>query len=177
MAELTVDMTYGEALFEAASDVKKTKLILEEALELQELFKKDPEFFEFIKTPVISAAEKKQAISKIFSGRICDELLHLLWILIDKRRVREFGNIIRRYQHLIDESHGFSLGTIFSVNPLSKEQLETFEEKTGNLIRKKVKLENKTDSAIIGGVRIFIEGKVIDATIKKRLNDLSESLR
>ena len=177
MAELTVDMTYGKALFEAATDVNKTDLILEEAMELLDVFKNNPEFYEFIKTPVISAAEKKQSISKIFSGKICDELIHLLWILIDKRRTREFENIIKRYKHLIDQSQGFSIGTIFSVNPLSKEQLETFEEKTGNLIRKKVKLENKKDSSIIGGVRIFIEGKVIDATIKKRLNDLGESLR
>ena len=177
MAELTVDMTYGKALFEAASDVNKTEIILQEALELLDVLKREPEFYEFIKTPVVSAAEKKQALTKIFSGKICDELLHLLWILIDKRRAREFENIIRRYKQLLDESQGFSIGTIFSVNPLSKDQLETFEGKTGKLIRKKVKLENRTDSSIMGGVRIFIEGKVIDATIRKRLNDLGESLK
>ncbi|HWQ80357.1 MAG TPA: ATP synthase F1 subunit delta [Anaerovoracaceae bacterium] len=177
MAELTVDMTYGKALFEAAADGNKTDLILEEAQGLLDIFKREPEFFEFIKTPVISAEEKKLAVKKIFSGRICDELLNFLFILIDKRRAREFENIIKRYKQLMDESKGFSFGTIFSVNPLSREQLETFEEKTGRLIRKKVKLENKTDSAILGGVRIFIEGKVIDASVRKRLNDLSESLR
>ena len=177
MAELTVATTYGKALYEAAFDMNKTDIILEEAQELLEIFKENTEFIEFIKTPVISAAEKKETIGKIFSGKICNELLNLLYLLIDKRRGGEFGNIIRRFKHLIDESQGYSIGTIFSVNPLSADQLGTFEEKTGNLIRKNVKLENKTDSAIIGGVRIFIEGKVIDATIRKRLNDLSESLR
>lgn len=177
MAELTVDLTYGKALFEAASDMNKTDVILEEAQELLGVFKNEPDFYEFISTPIISAAEKKKAITKIFSGRICDELLNLLYILVDKRRTKQFGSIIRRYKQLIDESHGFSIGTIFSVKPLSKEQMTTFEEKTGKLINKKVALENKTDSTIIGGVRIFIEGKVIDASIRKRLNDLSESLR
>lgn len=177
MAELTVDMTYGKALYEAASDVNKTEILLQESLEVLDILKREPEFFEFIKTPVVSAAEKKQAIAKVFSGRISDELIHLLWILIDKRRTREFENIVRRFKQLIDESQGFSTGTIFSVAPLSAEQLSTFEEKTGKLIRKKVRLENKTDSSIIGGVRIFIEGKVIDATVRKRLNDLGESLR
>lgn len=177
MAELTVELTYGKALFEAASDVNKTDVILEEAQELLGILKNEPEFFEFISTPIISAAEKKKAITNVFSGKICDELLNLLFILIDKSRTKQLGNIIRRYKQLIDQSHGFSIGTIFSVKPLSKEQLTTFEEKTGNLIQKKVVLENKTDATIIGGVRIFIEGKVIDATIRKRLNDLSESIR
>jgi ATP synthase F1 delta subunit len=177
MAELTVDMTYGKALFEAASDMNKEEQILEEALALQEILKENPELLEFIKTPVISAEEKKEKMKAIFSGRICDELLNLLFILIDKRRAGEFGCIVKRYKQLVDESRGFSVGTIFSVNPLSREQLSIFEEKTGKLIRKKVKLENKTNSAILGGVRILIEGKVIDATIRKRLNDLSESLK
>jgi ATP synthase F1 delta subunit len=177
MAELTVDMTYGKALFEAAADVNKTDLILEEALGLLDVFKQEPEFFEFIRTPVISATEKKQTITKIFSGRISAELLNFLFILIDKRRVGEFKNIVKRYQQLMDESKGFSIGTIYSVNPLSGEQLATFEEKTGKLVRKNVRLENRTDPAILGGVRIFIEGKVVDASVRKRLDDLSESLR
>lgn len=176
MAELTVDMTYGKALFQAAADVNKAEIILKESQEMLKLFKENPDLREFIKTPVISAVEKKQVIEKIFSGRICDELLNLLYILIDKRRAGSFESIVQQYKRLMDESHGFSIGTIYSVNPLSKEQLETFEEKTGKLIRKKVRLENKTSSSIIGGVRIFIEGKVIDATIRKRLNDLKESL-
>ena len=177
MAELTVELIYGKALYEAAFDVNKTDVILEEAQELMGIFKAEPEFYEFISTPIISATQKKEAVTKIFSNRICDELLNLLLILIDKGRTKEFGNIIRRYKLLINQSLGFSNGTIFSVKPLSNEQLKTFEEKTGKLIQKNVKLENKTDSTIIGGVRIFIEGKVIDATIRKRLNDLNESLR
>ena len=161
----------------AASDVNKKEIILEEAQEMSEILKKNPDFGEFVKTPVISAAEKKQAIDKIFSGRICNELLNLMYILIDKRRAGEFSNIVKQYKKLLDESHGFSIGTIYSAIPLTGEQLETFEEKTGRLIRKKVRLDNKLNTSIIGGVRIFIEGKVIDATVRKRLNDLKESLR
>ncbi|MBR0599184.1 ATP synthase F1 subunit delta [Sinanaerobacter chloroacetimidivorans] len=177
MAELTVDLTYGKALLLAATDVNKTEVILEEAKELLKILDLEPEFREFLSTPVVSAAEKKKVIADIFTGKICDELLNLLFILVDKGRAREFSNIIRKYKQLLDESRGYSIGTLFSVKLLSQEQLEIFEEKTGKLIQKKVKLENKIDTSIIGGVRIFIEGKVIDATIKKRLKDLSESLR
>lgn len=177
MAELAIDLTYGKALFDAATDLNKTEIILKESLELVELFKREPEFYEFICTPIISAAQKKQVISNVFTGRICDELVNFLFILIKKGRSKEFNNIIKRYKYLLDQSHGFSIGTIFSARPLSHEQISTFEEKTGNLIKKKVRLENKIDASIIAGIRIFIEGKVIDATIKKRLKDLEETLR
>ncbi|MDD4582857.1 MAG: ATP synthase F1 subunit delta [Eubacteriales bacterium] len=176
MADVTVDMTYGKALFMVAQDLGKTDLFLEEATELVELFKREKSFFEFLCTPVISASEKKTIIKNVFEGRISEELVHLIFILVDKKRIRHFAPIVQRYRLLLNKSRGFSIGTIFSVLPLSKEQLASFEEKTGKLLQKKVKLENRTDSTIIGGIRIFIEGKVIDATIKKRLHDLKASL-
>lgn len=43
MAELTVDRTYGTALFEAAADLGKKEQILEESNGLLELLESDPE--------------------------------------------------------------------------------------------------------------------------------------
>jgi F-type H+-transporting ATPase subunit delta len=176
MADVTVDLTYGKALFHAAEDRNKTDLILEEAVALDELFKQEKEFFEFLCTPVISASEKKKVIGNVLEGRVSPELQHLLYILVDKGRARHFPRIVRQYRLLINEARGFSIGTIFSVLPLPPKQLSAFEKETGKLLQKKVKLENRTDRTIIGGVRIFIEGKVIDASIKKRLLDLADSL-
>ena len=176
MAELTVDMTYGKALFLAAQDVGKTDLIMEEATEIVELFQKEQSFFHFFCSPIISAKEKKLVIEKVFEGRASQELINLLMVLIDKGRGKHLQRIVQRYRLLMNESHGFSTGTIFSCIPLSPEQLASFEEKTGKLLGKNVKLFNKTDATIIGGVKILIEGKIIDASIKKRLYDLKDSI-
>lgn len=177
MAELTVDITYGKALFEAAGEVGKTDIIMREAEELSEILKGEKELFDFLCIPTISASEKKDVIKKIFEGSIETELLNLLYVLIDKGRCSHFERIIRQYRKNMNESHGFTTGVIYSVLPLSAEQLVSFEEKTGKLLNKKVKLENRTDRNIIGGVRIFVEGKVIDATVKKRLSDLKDKLQ
>lgn len=176
MAELTVEMTYGKALFEAARDANKVELILEEIKEMKELFQTEPDFYEFVNTPIIAGAKKKAAVEKIFTGRISPEVLNFLYILIDKRRTRNFGKIVDQYQKIIDISEGVSSGDIYSVEALTEEQLLAFEEKTGKLLRKNVKLENKVDPSILGGIKIFVEGKVIDATIRKRLQDLELSL-
>lgn len=177
MVELTVDMTYGQALFEAAREVQKTELIMKEAEELAQLFKREEEFFRFFCSPIISLNEKKDVIKKVFEGKISKELLNLLFILADKGRGKHFHHIVKHYRLLLNESEGFTAGIIYSVIPLTSEQLSSFEERTEKLLRKKVKLENKTDASIIGGVRIFIEGKIIDATVKKRLDDLRVQLQ
>lgn len=177
MAELTVEITYGKALFEAAADRNKVDVILEELKEIRTIFQKNPDFNEFLNTPVISGPEKKQVIEEVFHDRISQETINFLMVLIDKRRMTSFNRIVMEYQKLINQENGISLGTVFSVEPLTDIQLSSFEEKTARLLKKNVKLVNKTDAFLLGGVKIFIEGKVIDASIRKQLQDLEGSIK
>ncbi|MBE6033526.1 MAG: ATP synthase F1 subunit delta [Clostridiales bacterium] len=176
MAELTIGMTYGNALFQAACDVDKKKLILEEAEQVLEILKQEPDLCAFIDTPVISIGEKKQVMGSIFDGRISEELLHFLYVMIDKGRTKHFARAIKVYKELYNEEEGFSYGKIFSVKPLSTDRLEKFEAETGKLLRQNVKLENEIDAKLIGGVKILIDGKVIDASVRKRLEDLNNTI-
>ena len=48
MAELTVDLTYGTALMEAARDIGKEQQILDEALTVVQLLKDEPDLHKFI---------------------------------------------------------------------------------------------------------------------------------
>ncbi len=114
---------------------------------------------------------------QVFSGRISQETLNFLLVLIDKSRMTSFHRIAEEYRKLIDQDQGISLGTIFSVEPLTDIQLRSFEEKTSKLLRKNVRLVNKTDAFLLGGVKIFIDGKVIDASIRKQLQDLEGSIK
>jgi ATP synthase F1 delta subunit len=176
MAELTVDKTYAKGLFLAAEEMSKTAEIMEEARELGEIFDKEMEFFEFIRSPIVSSNEKKQILRKVFEGRISKEMFNFILVLVDKGRVSHFPRIIRQYELLLYESQGFSRGIIYSALPLSEDQLRLFEQKTGEMINKEVRLDNRSDKSLIGGVRIFIEGRLIDASVKKRLDDLKETL-
>jgi F-type H+-transporting ATPase subunit delta len=177
MAELTVEITYGKALYEAARDMNKVDQILDELKSIEEILRQEPDFGEFFTTPVISGPEKKNVIKNIFAGRISDEALNFLMILIDKRRTASFGRILKEYRKLVDHNLGISLGTILSVEPLTDIQMKSFEEKTGILLKRNIKLENKIEPSIMGGVKIFIEGKVIDASIRKQLQDLEGRIK
>ncbi len=176
MAELTVEITYAHALYGAASELGKTEEMLAESKELVKLIEDIPQFKEFLSTPIIAANKKKESIKKIFEDKIEKEILNFLYVLIDKRRAGHLAGIVKQFEKLICENSGFSLGTIFSVTPLSEEQLASFEKETGKLLQKNVRLENRIDRKLIGGVRIFIEGKVIDASIKRELMNMRESL-
>jgi len=176
MAELTVDIIYGKALYMAAKEVDKVQLVRDEAKEVLSIIKGEPDFMAFINTPVIPAQDKKDVLEKVFGGKVCDELLNLLYVLVDKGRTRHIAKIFAVYEELIDESEGFAIGKIISVNPLKEEQLKKFEAETTKLLRKNVRLKNETDPGLIGGVRIFIDGKLIDASLRSRLDNLGNTI-
>lgn len=177
MAELSIEMTYGNALLLAANETQKVDIILKEISEVLDVFQREKELYSFFINPTIAGKEKKAVIGKIFSGQVCEEILNFLYVLIDKGRMRHFPKIVKTYIDLVDREEGCAIGVIYSVKPLNEEQLKQFEEKTGKLIKEKVKLKNKIDASLIGGIKILIDGKIIDASFKRRLKDLSGAIK
>lgn len=176
MAELTIDLTYGSALFQAAEETGKRDLILDEACQVLGIFEQEPEFYAFINYPAISAEEKKTVLKQVFEGRICEELLNLLYVLVDKGRTLHFSRIIKAYREMVNHEDGFSYGTVYSVEPLDPQQIAKLESQTSSLLQQNVRLENKLDPKIMGGIKILVDGRIIDASIRKRFEDLESKL-
>ncbi len=177
MAELAVDLTYGTALMEAAQDVGKQQEILEEGQQIVEILQNEPDLKAFIDYPAISADEKKKALQEIFEGRICQELMNFLFVLIDKRRAGRFERIIRVYRDLLEKEEGVSYGVVYSVEKLSEERIAQLEEQTSRLLKLNVKLENEIDPKLIAGVKIMVEGKLIDASYRKKFEEMASQLK
>ena len=116
-------------------------------------------------------------ITSVFEGRICNELLNLLYILVDKRRTDRFPGIIKAYRTLLEKEEGVEYGTVLSVIDMDETQIAKIEEDVSKLLQTKVKLTNKTDPGILAGVKVLIDGKIIDASYRRKLDDLSARMR
>ena len=176
MAELAVDLTYGTALMEAARELGKEDQILEEAQAVVQLIEDEPDLHQFINYPGVSADEKKEVLKNIFEGRICNELLNFLYILVDKRRTMNFGRIVKVYKSLIEREEGVSYGTVYSVVKLSDERMAELEEQTSKLLQMKGKLDNEIDPNLLAGFKILVEGKIIDASYRKKFDELASQM-
>lgn len=177
MAELAVDLTYGTALIEAARETDQEERILEEGMQIADILKAEPDFRKFISYPGISAEEKKDVIRSIFEGKISTELLHFLYVLVDKRRTGRFESIMKVYKKLLEEEEGVLYGTVLSVVGLDDLQLSEIENETSRLLQRKVCLSNELDPGLLAGFKIFIDGRIIDASYRKKLEELSMSMR
>ena len=60
--------------------------------------------------------------------------------------------------------------------PLTDRQMELLKAKLEKMSGKKVKLVQKTDSSVLAGLRVELEGKQLDGTVQSRLDGISRKL-
>lgn len=175
MAKL-VSKTYAEALFEVALEENKVDLFLEELDFVVGAFKMHPEFFTLFKSPQINIVEKKEMIAEAFKGKLSDEISNFLKIILDKNRGYYIEQIKNQYENMLNKHKGIIKAIATTAIPLNDEDSLKLKEKLEKLTGKNIKLTNKIDESLLGGVLVRIGDKVIDGTIKGRLDEVKESL-
>ena len=175
--ELTVSRVYGQALYDAAVEMEKVDEIQQEIEQIHIIFQREKEFYEILTDPSLSVARKKELIKNVFEGRVSKETESFLYILVDKGRLHNYGDILKEFDKLKNEAEGFGEGVIYSARLLNEEQLQKLEAETGKLLGKKIRLKNLIDESLIGGVKIITEGKIIDASIRNRLDRLYTEIK
>lgn len=174
--ELMISITYGKALFDAAQERDKIETIREEIHSIDEILKNEPEYFEMLCNPAMTVIDKKAMIRNVFSGKVSSEVFSFLNILVEKRRIFYYSRIVKEYEKLYERHMGVSDGIIYSAVPLSICQIKNFEMQVGKLLQKRVELVNEVKPEILGGVRILVEGKMVDASLLTSLQNLKKRL-
>ena len=101
----------------------------------------------------------KNSLSKI--GRIID---------------RELPGCARAYRLRYNEAHGILEATAVSAVPLTAEQTGRLHEKLEKVTGRHIDLKTKVEPAVLGGIRLDIEGTELDGTVRSRLAGLRSSI-
>lgn len=174
--EKLVSKIYAQALFDVAIERNKLDEFAEELKFVNNIFQENPELYRLYKTPRIDSNEKKKIIAQIFEGGTSEEVMSLLKILLDKGRASSFEDIVKDYKRLANAHNNIIEAVAITAIPMPEEEKSALENKLSNLTGKMIRLENKIDNSILGGILVRIGDKVIDGTIQGRLNELQENL-
>jgi F-type H+-transporting ATPase subunit delta len=175
MAEL-VSKVYAEALFDVALESAQLDLVEEQYQFVCQVFNENPEFLELYRAPNIALDERKTILDQAFSGKVIPELMNFLKLLLDKNRGFYVLQIGKEFQQMIEDHKGILKGVVSVTCALGEDQLKKLEEKLSASTGKNVMLTQKIDPEIIGGLVVQLGDKVIDNSLKKKLEDMKEDL-
>ena len=98
-------------------------------------------------------------------------------LLFDKGRINFLQDISSYYNVLADELKGIVMANLITATELTDETLEQIRNSLSAMTGKKVSLETKQDSSLIGGIVTKIGDLVLDGSIKTQLQNMRESLK
>ena len=176
MAKL-ISKTYGDALFELAVEKDKVDVLLEEIEQLQEVLLKNNEFGRLMNHPKIIKEEKIQVAKNVFEGRISEELLGFLTIIITKDRYKDIDAILDYFVAEVKRYKGIGIATVTTAVPLKEEQCKKIEQRLLDTTEyTKMEMHYHLDESLIGGMVVRIGDRVVDSSIKTKLSELQKEL-
>ncbi len=177
MAKL-VSKTYGDALFEVALEKGEVTSFAWEAKAVIEAFAANEELFKLLNHPKITKEEKIQVVKNIFKGRISDEMTEFLVLVVTKGRHNDIQSILEYFLDRYREHEKIGVAYVSTPLELSEANKDAVLKKlleTTDYVE--FEMHYNVDPALIGGMVIRIGDRVVDSSIKTKLEDLSKKLK
>ena len=176
MAKL-VSKTYGDALFEVALEKNQLDEFLDEVKAAQTAIEENKELFKLMSHPKIVKEEKLDLIDHIFKGRVSDEMVGLMRMIVEKGHFGELESVLEYFIAQVKEYKNIGIAYVTTAMELSDAQKEQITEKLIQTTKYVTfEMHYEVDTALIGGMVIRIKDRVVDSSIKTKLYDLSREL-
>ncbi|MBA2521995.1 MAG: ATP synthase F1 subunit delta [Solirubrobacterales bacterium] len=162
---------YSEALFDVAKDKGQLDEVQEQLGEFADAVAADHDLQVFFFSPYFSSSEKREGIAKSISGAN-PELVNFLELLAEKHRMPALFRIRARFDELWaveNQQLQVSVTSAIELDPAVVESIGAeIEKKTG----KTIELTSRVDDSIIGGLVLQVGNRVLDASVRNRLDKL-----
>jgi F-type H+-transporting ATPase subunit delta len=169
---------YAIALFDLALDEDKLEEVEEGLDRVDALLGQSDDFARVVRSPVFSSEEQGRALVAIAQHTgVTGLTANFLQLLVKNRRLFALRDIVSGFRRLLADHRGEVTAEVTSAVPLSEAQTEelkaTLKAKTG----KTVTLNTTVDPSILGGLIVKIGSRMIDTSIRSKLNALKYAMK
>jgi len=140
---------------------------------LADIIEADPLVVLFLDHPLITLAEKEHVLDRAFESDITRRLLRVLIALRKSRRMPDvydtFADMVRRELALTEVE-------VRLPRPVTPDRQAMLQRAIEEWLGRRVHLTVVIDESLIGGVRVQVNGRVVDNTLQSQLKSIEEKL-
>ena len=167
---------YGESLYTLAAEEGLEKDLLGELDALADMFREHPDYLHLLSMPNLPKKERCGLLDEALRGKVHPYVLNFTKILCENGTLRELRGCSRVYRMRYNKEHGIAEAVATSAIALTAQQTEDLRKKLEQRSGKKVDLTVKVDPALIGGIRVEMDGVQLDGSVVHHLSGLRSSI-
>ena len=175
---MSVDVKrYAQDLFELARQENRENTFFQQLKRVNDAVNTDEDLRKYIDDPQYSAAEKKAMVVRTFHGVLDDDVVNTFFHVNDSMpRTHTELELLHEFLGYCYEINGMRFGQVYSVRPLSADDIRRIESAISGKLGQEVRLENKIDESLLGGVKVVVGENIWDGSYKARLDKLKKEL-
>ena len=175
MLHANIARPYAQALFNLAKYEKSENKWIEVLANLKEIAEADG-FSLLINNPKIDSKEQLKLIETILKNNATAEVVNFLNLLSENNRLIVLSDIYNIFRELVLEDQKCADAIIESAYDVSQAQKDELEKLLSDKFGKKITAQVKVNTDLIAGIKITVDDKVIDGSVKGRLTNLAAQL-
>ena len=118
---------------------------------------------------VVQACDGRDALDKLTAN--------FMGVLAQNGRLGQIANVIRNYNLLVARHRGEITAEVTSARPLDDDQIEAIKQNLRNRMGRDIAVDLNVDPAILGGLVVKIGSRMIDGSIRTKLNTLAHAMK
>mgnify|MGYP000054810395 CR=1 FL=1 len=168
---------YGDSLYELAVEKNReqsgySKSLLNDLLIVKGLFAENPDYIRLLQEPSIPRKIRLGLVDKAFGDQADSYLVNFLKLLCEEELLGEFSGCVDEYKARFQKDHNIAEAHVVSAVALSESQKKALKAKLEEVWKKEIVLVTKTDPSLMGGMKVEIEGRQLDGSVRSRLERL-----
>jgi F-type H+-transporting ATPase subunit delta len=165
---------YAKSLLDLSVQTKQLEEVRNDMLLIGNASRENRDLVLMLESPVVKTDRKMKIFKKIFEGKISATTLAFLNLIATKRREGLIDDIALAFEHQYKVFKKITTAVVTTAVPLDN----STKSKILDIVKEKadgeVLLIEKIDKSLIGGFVLTVNDKQIDASIKRKLNDLKK---
>jgi F-type H+-transporting ATPase subunit delta len=176
MIEGSISRRYTKALFQLAQESQQEEVISQELEQFYAAYR-NSELQEVLTNPAIDADKRNNILLRVTETQQLSALtIRFLAILLARDRLKYLPEIVSCYRRLLNESRGRVEAKAVGASPLEPAMVDRLRQVLQGIAGKEVVLQQETDSSLIGGVLVELEGKVYDGSVRTQLENMKQRI-
>ena len=177
--DLLVAERYARALFDLARVLHRDDQIQTELDNFSMALKNDPGLERLFNNPSLKTEEKRKFLQRLYQERredFYETLLDFYTVLLDKDRFPLVHEIAVSFKRIADEAKGQGSAQVRSAMALTPQQEAAIVGRLEAMAGYRIAIRKEVDPLLIGGAVVQIRNKVIDGSVRRRIDELKKEL-